>query len=101
MRDYINIGSTPCEESCEQVPYKDPGKAKRECLQYIEAIRKKLGNEPQGAQLKIKSFEHDFGTYHEVVCYFDDTLEESQEYAFKCEGESPATWAEVGMLAPT
>lgn len=101
MRDYLNIGSTPCEESCQQVPYQNLELARRELLAFIEAIRKKLGKEPEGAELRIKSFPHDFGTYKEVVCYFDDSLPESEEYAFKCEGESPTTWAEVGMKAPT
>jgi hypothetical protein len=100
MRDYLNIGPTPCDEECQQVPYVNPELARRESLAYIEAIRKKLGNEPTGAQLRIKSFPHDFGTYHEVVCYFDTELPESENYAFLCEGDSPATWSEVGMKKP-
>lgn len=101
MMDYLNIGSSPCDESCQQVPYTNPELARRELLAYIEAIRKKLGKEPEGAQLKIKGFPHDFGMYHEVVCYFDTEIPESEEYAFKCEGEAPSTWGEVGMIAPT
>lgn len=66
MRDFINIGSTPCEEDCQQVPYTNPELARKESLAFIEAIRKKLGPEPVGASLKIKSFSHDFGTYHIV-----------------------------------
>ena len=100
MRDFLNIGPTPCDEDCEQVPYKNPDKAMRECKQYIEAIRKKLGQEPEGARLAVKGFPHDFGTYHEVVCHYDTERPESEEYAFRCEGESPSTWVEVGMVAP-
>lgn len=101
MRDFLNIGCTPCEESCQQVPYTDPGLARRECLAFIKAIRKKLGNEPEGASLQVNSFPHDFGTYHEVVCYYNDTMPESEEYALLCESDAPATWREVGMVAPT
>jgi hypothetical protein len=70
-------------------------------LAYIEAIRKKLGNEPEGARLAVKSFQHDFGTYQEVVCSFDTEIEGAIEYAYKCESDSPATWGEVGMVSPT
>ena len=101
MRDYITIGSTPCNEDCQQVPYEDYNLAMRECKQFIEAIRKALGQEPEGAYLKVKGFPHDFGTYHEVVCMFDTNNEQASEYAFKCESDSPSTWAEVGMVSPT
>lgn len=104
MRDFLNIGSSPPEESCAQLSrdhYDEyVGKAKIECRAYIGALRKKLGNEPDGAALCIKSFPHDFGTYYEVVCYFDSKLEESVLYAFKCESEGPETWDEVGMTSP-
>lgn len=101
MREYIEIGSTPCEEKCQQVPYEDPELARLESLMFIKAIRIKLGKEPDGAQLKIKGFPHDFGTYHEVVCYYDEDMPESVDYAFKCESDSPRTWSEVGMITPT
>ena len=95
MRDYLNIGSTPADEECEQVgPNCDYTKMRSECQRFIEAIRSTLGPEPPKARLAIKGFEHDFGTYYEVVCYFDDENEESQEYAFKCESESPVKWPE-------
>jgi len=102
MRDYLNIGSTPCDEDCLQVgkPETTREKQRKECEAYIEAIRKKLGNEPEGARLRVKGFQHDFGEYFEVVCYFDTEIPESEEYAFRCEGESPSTWSEVGMVAP-
>ena len=101
MRDYINIGSVPSGEDCQQVPYSDYGLMLRECKQYIEAIRKVVGQEPIGAYLKVKAFPHDFGTYHEVVCEFDSDNRESFEYALKCENQAPCTWSEVGMVAPT
>ena len=100
MRDYIEIGSTPCEETCQQVPYQDRELAMRECRQFVEAIRKVLGPEPEGAQLKVKANPHDFGTYHEVACYYDDNNEAAILYAMRCEDEAPKTWEEAGMIAP-
>ena len=96
MRDYISIGSAPCEEACVQVnPEGDYHQAMRaECLRFLELVSKKLGPEPEGASLAIKSNPHDFGTYYEVVCYFEDSNEEAREYALLCEGEAPLTWGD-------
>ena len=94
MRDYISLGSAPCNEDCVQVnsqgDYHEAMKA--ECRRFLELIRKKLGPEPTGARLAITSSPHDFGTYYEVVCYFDDDNEEARGYAFRCEGHAPSTW---------
>lgn len=102
MRDYLSIGSTPCDEPCAQVGsdgYHD--QTRRESAAYIAQLRRMFGPEPEGASLRVKSFPHDYGSYHEVVCYFDDQLPASMEYAFKCEREGPANWdaiAEAHLL---
>lgn len=101
MKDYLVIGSAPYDEDCVQVGSENYAKnARLELNLYIEALRKHCGTEPEGATLAIKSFPHDFGTYSEVVCHYDDSLPDSEAYAYKCEGEGPATWAECGMNPP-
>jgi len=93
MKDYVSIGSAPAEEPCAQVGEPDyPEKSREECRRFIALIRKALGPEKGSARLAVKSFPHDFGTYREVVCYFDDEDEKGADYAFKCESESPGTW---------
>ena len=93
MRDFIFIGASPAEEDCVQLGTDNYyERARAECKRYIEAIRKKLGPEPEGAKLKIKRQPHDFGEYLEVVCYYEDTNEEATKYAFRCESDSPETW---------
>lgn len=99
--DYINIGSAPFDEDCVQVGDADYYRKSRiESKAFIHAIRKKLGPEPDRAMLRIKEFPHDFGSYIEVVCLYDENDEEATAYAMKCESESPATWEEVGMKNP-
>lgn len=102
MLDYIDIGSSPCEEDGVSVdPKKDYLPAMREeCNRFIAAIRKKLGPEPEGARLAIRSNPHDFGTYLEVVCYYHDQDEESQAYAFRCEAHAPRTWDDDKPVPP-
>ena len=94
MRDFLTLGPVPAEEECQQVGTEnyDPQKAFDECVRYKKLIREKFGDEPRGADLHIKSFPHDFGSYYEVVCYYDDNYEEAIDYAFACENNSPVTW---------
>lgn len=81
MRDCIEIGSAPCDEECVQVTRDgDYAPAMRaECKRFIDVIRKKLGDEVGSARLAIKGNPHDFGTYYEVVCYFDSEDEEGMD----------------------
>lgn len=99
MRDYIDIGPVPPEESCQQVgtPNYDPVAARQECNRYLKLLRKVLGDEPEGARLAVKSHPHDFGTYQSVCCYYDPALPASVEYALKCESEGPLTWEDTDV----
>ena len=93
MRNYISIGSSPCDEPCAQVGQLEYyPKAMAECKRFIDVIRKKLGDEPSGAHLAVKSNPHDFGNYLEVICYFEDSNKETSEYALRCESDAPTTW---------
>lgn len=85
-RDYITIGSSPASEDCAQLGSADyHERSRKEMKAFINQIRREFGPEPDGARLAIKSFPHDFGTYSEVVCYYDDTNEAAMDYAFKTE----------------
>jgi hypothetical protein len=93
MREYLTLGPAPCDEDCAQVGQPDyHERARHECRRFILLIRQKLGPEPEGAWLSTKSFPHDFGTYYEVVCYFNTEIQASVDYASRCEAETPATW---------
>ena len=93
MRDYFSIGPTPSEEDCAQVGQPDyRRKAIEECQRFIELIRTTLGPEPPGAELAIKSFPHDFGTYYDVVVWFEPDDAAALAYAQRCEDDAPRTW---------
>ncbi len=95
MQDYLNIGSSPPGEDCVALGEPDyERRAKEECRRYIQKLREFLGPEPEGARLAIKGFNHDFGRYYEVVCWFEEDNEPATEYAFACESEGPETWDE-------
>lgn len=96
MKDYINIGPSPAGEACVQVGdsnYKV--KALKECNRFIDQLEREFGKPPQGASLGIKNFHHDFGIYHEVVCYYDIDNEEAENYCYKIEANTPEYWEGV------
>lgn len=95
MRDYLTIGSAPCDEDCAQVGQPHYlWQARNECQRFIQLIRTKLGPEPEGARLAVTSFPHAFGDYLEVVGHFDTDVPAAADYAYRCESEAPATWEE-------
>lgn len=100
MKDFIEIGSVPHGEDCEQVGTKryDPIFARLECNVYRGQLIRTFGIPPGSAHLSIKSNQHDFGNYSEVVCRFDSDDEESVEYAFKCESDGPEFWDEESLI---
>jgi hypothetical protein len=98
-RDYIEIGSSPTSESCAQVGSENYyEQSRKEMKAFIKQLRRLFGDEPFGARLSIKAFPHDFGTYHEVVCHYEDTIKEAVDYAFKVENYCPESWDEESLL---
>ena len=98
MRDYISIGPVPASESCTQVGaenfYKD---SHIDCEVFANMIRREFPEIPAGVRIATKSFPHDFGTYYEVVVYFEDENEEQRDYAYKVEGKIYDYWDDTAI----
>jgi hypothetical protein len=94
MKEYLELGTTPSEEDCVQVdPNKDYySKMVEECRKYIKLLEERFPNIPESCRFGIKRFSHDFGSYCEAVIYYDDSIEESVEFAFNVEGNLPERW---------
>lgn len=93
MSDYISLGPVPADEPCAQIGGANYAvRARVECRRFIKFLRDTFGPEPSGAWLTTKAFDHDFGTYYEVVCYFNPRAPASIAYAFRCEQEAPTSW---------
>lgn len=94
-KDCLYIGPTPYDEDCEQVgPNTNYVKMRHECRVFIGQLRRIHGPEPEGCRLFIKGEAHDFGTYYEVVCYYDSDDSRCVDYALKCE-HTPAHWDDI------
>ena len=86
----LELGSTPVEESCAQVGTDDyMNRARKECHAY-------MGQFPVPADVDItfgvKRFQHDFGSYLEVVVRFNTECDRSVKYAFGVENNLPGVW---------
>lgn len=93
MRDYLTLGATPCEEPCAQVgEHNYSSKARREGNAYINQLKRMFGDPPGESYFTIKSFPHDFGTYHEVAIVFDPDNKIEVEFAYKLDRELPGNW---------
>jgi hypothetical protein len=101
-KDVIWLGPAPGEEDCAQVG--DPAYRERalsECRQFIQAIKLKCGEPPDGATLKVKAAPHAFGACYEVVVEFDPTIDDAVRWANSADANAPTRWCDVGMTAPT
>lgn len=77
--EYINIGSTPADEDC--LPIGHP-LAREETAIY----RRQLEREFPAGRFSVKAFPHDFGTYYEVVAWYGNELDDTEnEAAFYAE----------------
>jgi hypothetical protein len=112
MMDSITFDASPADEKCAQVGAEDYyERAQVECQVYrrqlIRMYKAAHGGEglPDGCTLKIKSNQHDSGTYHEVGARFNDAIPAAVEAAFWFDGNIPSHWdaearAELEELIP-
>lgn len=96
-QDYLVIACTPLSEECEQVGTQsyNRDKAILECRVFRAQLERVFGEPPEGARFKIVGQAHDFGTYHEVYIYFEDSNKSAIDYALNVEYNIPETWDEI------
>ena len=93
---HINLGASPHGEPCAQVGSDNYSEIAREELRRYKALllslfEKEHGREPK-CRLATKSFPHDLGTYHELVAFFTEDDEGSEEDAFWFDNNVPELW---------
>lgn len=89
MRDYISLGPVPCEEDCTQVGRDNyDTQARAECKRFAAQILRHYPEPNAAARIGVKSFPHDFGSYYEVVAYYDTDDEVSTRWAFDIESDT-------------
>jgi len=92
--EYIELGPSPAGEDCVQVGddnYRE--NARKECKRYVSLLEEMFPSENPNNFFDIMGFPHDFGTYYEVVVYFDCTNTKSVDFAYNVESNLPEYWA--------
>jgi S-adenosylmethionine:diacylglycerol 3-amino-3-carboxypropyl transferase len=95
MRDYIYIGCSPAEEKCVQVndQHDYMPQMRKEVNVYKRQLERQFPKpDDVYGYLAVKTEHHDFGSYLEVVAYYDTDSQESFRWALNIEGNSPANW---------
>ncbi len=96
MKEYLTIGSTPYDEPCAQVGQENYHKQMRIETRAFKNQMQRIHPIPQEntsgfencsflPYYSVKSFPHDFGSYHEVCAIYDDNCEASCKWAFEAE----------------
>jgi hypothetical protein len=93
MKNFEVVGSSPIGADCVQVErggdYLEA--MLKECGRY-KAMLEKMFPPAHGCRFSVKTFEHDFGTYAEVVVNYDDSNEAAEEFALNVINNQPETW---------
>lgn len=95
MTDELSIGPTPIDGPCIQVGHPEYRKwARIECRAFINQLDRMIGKEFDGIRVvfRVKSSQHDFGTYHEVYAYYDPDDKDQVAQAFYAESHTPEEW---------
>jgi len=100
-RDFIHISPTPVEESCVQVGHSNYNQVVRqECYLFIRDLENQILKKWSDIKINLvtKSNPHDYGTYYEVVAYYDTEDKDSVDQAFFCESDAATTWSEEAQI---
>ena len=94
MKDYFEIGPTPCSEDCAQVGSENFRLiASIEMEAYIDQLYRMFGEKIENSSISFgkKWFNHDFGSYGEVVVFYDDD-DPNAHLIYEIERELPEFW---------
>jgi hypothetical protein len=96
--NHIEIGPAPTCETCAQVGADDYAvRSRRECAVFARMLERVFPI-PEGVQakFKVKTFDHEFGVYREVVVEYDGP--DGAEYAYEVERSTPERWDPVAQF---
>ncbi len=99
MYDYVTLGPVPADESCAQVGDKHFREISTiEMNEYVKMLDRMFPDaDENGVRFKVKWFDHDFGSYGEVVALFVDLDEKSCDFAYHVENNAPMEWDEIAL----
>jgi len=95
MRDNLTLDPTPSGEECAQIGSDNyMARAQKECDAYLHQLERTFPVMPEDTYFAVKRNPHEFGTYLEVVVFFETEDEASSNFAFAVDGDKPTHWDE-------
>lgn len=91
--DWMELGPTPAGEKCASIGEDDFEQQSRiECAAFKAQLERLFPK----ARFRVKSFNHDFGTYREVCValetLYDENNNEIEPIAYEVEANTPELW---------
>ena len=93
--EYIELGPTPADEDCAQVGQPNYNTfARMEAKAYINQLNREFSHWVESGWIRFdnKWFNHDFGSYCEVVVYYQSDDEVSRGCAFSIDRHHAYRW---------
>lgn len=89
MKDYLSIGPCPCDETAKATGIDPFEEIYAQAKQFRDTLIEYF--QPKHTTLAVKTFDHDFGSYAEVVVWYDvnDLNAVTEALAMEC---PPPTW---------
>jgi len=99
MIDYLEIETTPSEESCVQVKSNEPymTEMRKEAQRYAAMLKKRFADCDK-VSIGIKTNPHDLGSYLSIKIKFDDSDDIAGQQAYHIENNLPQYWADNEII---
>jgi DNA primase len=93
MIDFVDLGAEPSlEERIAEFEVFDVPTLRFRCRVYVAQLRRTLGNEPNGARLRVVRFRFRGPPTIHVLCDYDEDKPDSEQYARQCLASGPDYW---------
>jgi hypothetical protein len=88
MREYLELGPVPSNEECYQTGKDDYILIRSEASIYKKQLERMFPD----LWFSVKAFDHEFGTYCEVVVYYNPDDEAEVNKVYEVESNLPQNW---------
>lgn len=97
--DFFYLGPSPSDEDCSQVGEDNfRQRATKEMKAYIDQLYRLFPDaQDSGVEFKIKWFNHDFGSYGEVIAQYDESNDAAFKFCIAVDNAIPYNWDEEAM----
>ena len=100
-KDYLTLSCNPAEEEWPGGPDSTTDQQSAVLRRYLQMLVDKFPIPPDlegKVRFARKTFPHDFGSYTEVVVWFDTEDRRARSFAYMCDAEMPGRWTDTEVV---